>query len=347
MLWARPFDVEQLRIEGDPVPVVEGILTMFGGVADFGLSETGSLVYVARRGGPGGGSVPVWVDRQGAEEALSAPAAEYLYPRLSPDGRRASWGRGSAMWIWDFARETQSLLTRGLASYSVWSVVGSEILFGAKGEGGAGLDLFRKSADGSGSAELLLESERSLYPSAFTPDGRYLVFREGQNAEFDVFMVDLENGGEPVPLLATAYNELNADLSPDGRWLAYQSDESGRYEIYVSPFPDTSSQRRLVSSGGGREPRWSRDGRELFYRDGESGAMIAVPVDLEPNFEAGRPTTLFEGRYASRVGTNYDVAPDGQRFLMIKPVGAAGSASHDVVLVQNWLQELEDLVPTD
>ena len=93
------------------------------------------------------------------------------------------------------------------------------------------------------------------------------------------------------PLLASTHNELNGDLSPDGRWLAYQSDESGRYEIYVSPFPDTSSQRRPVSSGGGREPRWSRDGSELFYRGGESGAMIVVPVDLEPDFE-GREIPL-------------------------------------------------------
>jgi serine/threonine-protein kinase len=157
----------------------------------------------------------------------------------------------------------------------------------------------------------------------------------------------------------TAFNEENAELSPDGRWLAYQSDESGQFEVYVRPFPDVNSGRWPVSTGGGTRPLWARNGRELFYvvtTGAGSAALMRVPIEHRGTFTVGVPSKLFEGRYYFTDGVGiageertYDVSPDGQRFLMIKPEGESeeGPAPVNLVLVLNWLEELKRLVPTN
>ncbi len=148
-----------------------------------------------------------------------------------------------------------------------------------------------------------------------------------------------------TPLLATTFNEFNAEISPDGRWLAYTSDESGSNEIYVRPFPDIDAGRWQVSVDGGRQPLWARNGRELFYRNGE--AVIAVSIDTDPSFTAGNPDVVFEGPYfGAGGGRSYDVSPDGERFLMIKDVGGS-AATPQIIIVENWLEELKRLAPTE
>jgi len=148
----------------------------------------------------------------------------------------------------------------------------------------------------------------------------------------------------------TTFNELNGEISPDGRWVAYQSNESGQDEIYVRPFPDADRGRWQISTGGGTRPLWARSGKELFYL-GPSGAVMSASVEGGSTFRAGRPTRLFEGRYltfATVAGRTYDVSPDGQRFLMLKPGDTDSTAAPtSLVVVQNWFEELKRLVPTN
>jgi serine/threonine-protein kinase len=141
------------------------------------------------------------------------------------------------------------------------------------------------------------------------------------------------------------FDQTHASLSPDGRWIAYASNESGRYEVYVRPFPDVASRKWPISQGGGTSPLWARTGRELFYRSDE--AMMVVAIETEPSLSAGAPTALFEASYfRGIVSRHYDVAPDGERFLMIKQ-SASEDAPDEIRVVLNWFQELERLVPTE
>ena len=150
------------------------------------------------------------------------------------------------------------------------------------------------------------------------------------------------------PLLATEFNELNADVSPDGHWIAYQSDESGQYEVYVRPFPNVDEGgQRQVSRGGGTRPLWARDRRELFYLD-SGQRLTSVSFRIDPSLDFDNPELILEESYFVSVGRTYDVSPDGERFLMIKEGGAGdGTPPAEFILVQNWLEELKRLVPTN
>ena len=183
------------------------------------------------------------------------------------------------------------------------------------------------------------------FPSAITSDGKTIVFRQGGGSEdFNIGMVRLDGEREPEMLLETSFQEHTPKISPDDQWLAYVSDETGRDEIYVTRFP--TGGKWQISTEGGTEPMWSRDGRELFYRNGEK--MIAVSIAAGPELSPGKPTLLFEGPYDMKVGsgaTNYDVAADG-RFAMILTEARSAGPTH-VTLVLNWFRELERLVPVD
>jgi Tol biopolymer transport system component len=175
----------------------------------------------------------------------------------------------------------------------------------------------------------------------WSPDGRFLVFYEpNPKTRADIWILPLEGDRTPVPFVSTPFNESSPSFSPDGRFLAYVSDESGRNEIYVQSFPEPSG-KVLVSKDGGNAPRWSPDGRELFYRNGDR--MMSVAVDTESNFTAGSPQLLFEGRYLPVVNRNYDVSPDGRRFVMVRSKGGTEPTELNVVL--NWHQELLEKVP--
>jgi hypothetical protein len=147
------------------------------------------------------------------------------------------------------------------------------------------------------------------------------------------------------PFLQTRFNEQSPQFSPDGRWLAYTSDESGRNEIYVQPYPGPGGKWQ-ISTEGGTEPVWNRNGREFFYRSGDK--MMAVDIATQPSFAAGKPRMLFEGKYTPTAATfpYYDVSPDGQRFLMLKPVESQASAPTQMNVVLNWFEELKQKVPT-
>ena len=237
----------------------------------------------------------------------------------------------------------------------LWSPDGNRVLF-ASGRAGD-LQVFARPADGSGAATQLTTGTYRV-PTSYSSDSKTLVFRQNSGETgLDIGTVRLEadREAEPEMLLQTPFNEHTGMLSPDDRWLAYVSDDSGREEVYVTPFPGPGG-RQPISTDGGSEPVWSRDGRELYYRNDE--ALMAVTIITEPEFTegkapgltAGKPTLLFEGPYLSGLGptgnpgTNYDVTPDG-RFVMIRAEEGAGATQIHVVL--NWFEELERLVPTE
>ena len=292
------FDSTTFEVLSDPVPLFEGVVTKNESLeASFDVSVDGSLVYVAGTAGAGGRSTLVWVDREGREEPVGAPPRNYQYPAISPDGGRVAVSDTAGqqdVWIWDFRRQTDSRLTRDPASdrYSIWTRDGRAVIFSSQAQ-----DLYRKAADGTGEAERLTEQQQLLVPSSLSPDGSVLVYRTGGTSGNDLGLTELD-GHELRPLLADDFDELNGEVSPDGRFLAYQSNESGRHEIYVRPFPEVDARRWPISTAGGTEPLWSRDGSELFYRAGDS--LMAVAVRAEPTFAPREPGGALYGHLCNR-----------------------------------------------
>jgi Tol biopolymer transport system component len=242
------------------------------------------------------------------------------------------------LWVYDLARGTLTRLVEsgGYVTRSIWTPDGRYVTFAALESGAT--NLYRIPADGSGAAERLTTSETLQSPGSWSPDGQVLAFSEQDpTTGFDIWVLGLQGDRKPRPFLQTPTNESNPKFSPDGRWVAYVSDESGRKEIYVRPFPGPGG-RWQISTAGGDEPMWARNGRELFYRNGDK--MMATAVETNPVFAASKPKLLFEAHYE----TGYDVSPDGQRFLMIK-ASEQESAATQVNVVLNWSDELRRLAP--
>ncbi len=263
---------------------------------------------------------PVWVDRQGRETSLGMQARPYVHPRLSPDGTRVAVNERANIWIWDLVR---SRLTRGpldSGTVLVWTPDSARLIFSSV-RGGGGANLYVQAADGTGTATRLSDSPNQHNPTGITADGAQIVFNEATPTQLgDISLLTMTPTPQVKPLVATRADERGGVVSPDGRWLAYESDRSGAYELWVQPFPTVDAGRWQVSTAGGVQPLWARNGRELFYV-APDGALMAVQWRGSPE-SAGAPTRLIEGRYSRGVGgttvRQYDVSADGQRFLMMK-----------------------------
>jgi serine/threonine-protein kinase len=303
------------------------------------VSDSGTLAYV-----PGSNEATLqWVDRGGQATPVLSERGDFSAPRISPDGRKVAvkrslgGGAGSELWIDDLERGSRRRLTSRIMGAAIWTPDGKSLTFWPIDAS----QLYSRLADGTGTARPLLEHPvegSSFLPQSWSPDGQVLALL--RFPERDIWM--LPDGGEASPYLATPSNERLPVFSPDGRWLAYVSDESGQDEVYVQPYPGPGA-RRMISAKGGQAPLWSADGREIFYQGGAGERMMAVSFADEPRLRVGEPRLLFAGSYQSHdLVREFDVAPDGQRFLMIERPEA-----RSVNLVLNWLDELKRLVPDE
>jgi Tol biopolymer transport system component len=255
--------------------------------------------------------------------------------------------------VLDVARGVLTRLTsEDRNARAIWTPDGTRITYGSASAGTE--NLFWRPADGSGTPERLTTSEYQDIAGSWSPDGSTLLFMKANPVTqgWDIWVLPLAGDRHPRPLVQTRSSEGYGVFSPDGRWMAYASTESGRSEVYVQSYPGPGP-RQQISRDGGTAPVWARDGRELFYTTTESVGgqpaptkMMAVPVRLQPTFTAAAPRMLFQGDYGATAGVRgYDVTPDGRRFLMVEQKQRAGAVVNEMVLVQNWIAEVQRRVP--
>lgn len=347
-LMAAPFNLRRLEITGAAKMVFEKVSDgpRYRGYS-FALADNGAIMYLSGRELPL--RLLVWVDpHQNTREPVGMPERELFDPNISPSGNRLVFavreGGSQSIWTWDIGRNTPSRVTTAnrMDMAPVWTPDGQSILFTTLGN-----YLMSKAADGTGAEDSLYEfTSRLVFPYSWSVDGRTLAV-SGGNIDFIQFKNTKRGGlaiaGEPVPYVSGDHNAIQPQFSPDGHWLAYSSNESGnRSEIYVQPLQPSSLRRWQASNNGGQKPRWSHDGRELYYRHEDK--MMVVRIQLEPKFSATEPEVLFEGDYLTIGGVmDYDVAADG-RFLMIEGVDADVSQINVAV---NWFEKLKRLVPVE
>ena len=342
-----PFDLRRLETTGPAVPILYDVVVSGAGVALYDLSDDGTLAYYTRFQFPL--REVVWVDRSGDAEAVVEASRFQSWARLSPDENRILMAirdeqGASSIWTYDLTRQAISRLTfRRRDARPVWSPDGSWAAYQSTRDGKTAI--YRKRADGSGEAELLMfvDYGGALVPQAFSPDGAVLAFTSLYGGN-DLGFMDVGGGTEPAISVDPDSEQLSPAFSPSGSWVAYVSSESGRYEVYVRDYPDAGGKWQ-ISVDGGQEPVWSRDGGELFFRNGYK--MMAVPIEPGPRFTFGQPLLLFEGTYElpdNRLGPTYDVSSDG-RFLMLRRVGEKRPTEIRVVL--NFDEELKRLVPAN
>ncbi|HUP43588.1 MAG TPA: protein kinase [Thermoanaerobaculia bacterium] len=341
-LVAVPFDLDQLRVAGDPMVIASDV----DGLA---LSRAGTLVYEALREKP---RRLVWMALDGTREPV--PVAEAGYQRISiaPDGRRAvavveEPSAEPDIWLLELDRGASTPVTtyRGWDHFPVWAPDGESIAFSSDRDGPP--TLYRVAVEG-GEPERLTREFAYQESTAFSPDGRRLLFNHvslGTSEEQretggnpDVWMLDLESR-ETVPLLDSRATERNATLSPDGRWLAYLSDESGRPEVYLRSFPDLGSKRRVSLEGAGGRLHWAQDGKSLWYGQGREGGgsnLMAVEIATEPALTLGEPRAVLSLPADIPAG---DIAPDGQRLLLIE---RTGEDEREIVVILGWGQSMRE-----
>lgn len=345
-LLAVPFDLQRLQIVGSPAPVLEGVVTTpaTSGGAEYDVSGPGLLAYVPGSTYPPERSL-VWVDRQGVGRELPAPQNDYLTPRISPDGKLAVvtvFMRSWDLWIYEFERKTLMRFTfYNGGSFPVWTPDSQSIVYTTHSPL---FSLRLKRVDGRGNEQTLLGNDfddPNAAPLAVSPNSQTLMLGRNHAGVPGVDLVSLDGSGKIQTLLQSRFIQTQAEFSPDGHWVAYMSNESGRDEIYVQPYPGLGG-KRLLSTEGGTFPRWARNGREIFYRNEDK--IMNVSLETQPAFKAGTPRVLFQGGGYLGLG-NYDVAPDGQHFLMLKEKDAPAS-SKEVSIVLNWTDELKRRVPT-
>ena len=337
-LWALPFSPENLAVTGEAFPIEEA-----GNGPS--VARDGTLLYT--ESSPTAGRQLVWRNRQGEKIGeIGSPLDRIYHPSLSPDERTIAvsgvQNANRSIWKYDIERSVSTRLTIHEANDTrpVWSRDGKRIAF-ARRVLPQPRAIFEKASDGTGEAKPLLVTEANENPSDWSPDGKYLLFRRGQQESELLYLNPKEDGSgyEEVSFLKTSARIEAPKFSPDGRHVVYRSDESGGSEIYVVSFPDGTGRTQISRNGGG-QPRWSRDGKEIFYV--ENSTLMAVPVTTDPVFSAGNAEALFSDLGLS-FGTGfcpYDVTSDGQRIVMVERLQSDAPAV--IRVVRNWYEEFRD-----
>jgi eukaryotic-like serine/threonine-protein kinase len=345
-LYAVRFDLERLTVEGDPVPVLENVdVNITNGSTQYTFSERGSLAYV-----PGDWDrfrrKLVWVDRDGKVESIRSIPRRISGPSISPDGERI------ALTIFDkargrlvdrnFAGDTHPLTPGEWSSDGVWSPNGESIAF--TGMSAAGRTVFLKRLRGEEKAVVL----GTGYNASWSGKGNVIAYQKFEKGfAFDIWTSSLEEDRTPQPFLTGPLSEGSPALSPDGQWLAYVSTESGNSQVYVRRL-GKEGEKHQVSTESAMQPLWSSDGAEIFYRTEK--AVVAVEVQTDPDFKASQPKVLFPDRFlwhdVNPWFRNYDISPDGQRFLMIESEEEPPSSTR-IQIVLNWFEELKRLLPPE
>jgi serine/threonine-protein kinase len=348
VLMAAPFDLSSLTVTGVPSAAVQQVsMAVTTGQSQFAVSASGTLVYANLT--DEGAQNLVWVDRQGVIQPINAPPQNYEHPRLSPDGQRIAmdirgYGGGATtdIWVYQFARGTLSRLTFGgtESEAPVWTPDGARVTYAVTLQSQPPRAVAWKRADNSDSEEQIGHGDAHLHPLQWNPGGDVLLLNESASTGSDIWAFSMKDKSLR-PITKTPYKEVSAGFSPDGRWLTYASDETGRFEIYAQAFPGPGG-RSQISANGGVEPVWARNGRELFYREGDK--MMSVPIPSGSRVPEGTPKVLFQGRFMASTSVDrwYDVTADGQRFLMLKPQDSARSVA-TLTVVQGWDTELKRL----
>jgi Tol biopolymer transport system component len=340
-LVAAPFDPERLKISGDPVELVKGIeyfpptsKTIFSIGADVLAYSSRSDARLGRL---------VWFDRAGRELGQVGPPGIYIGPRLSADGRKLAvsvieqLAVAPDVWVFDTSLGTSVRSTEkpGPDLNPMFAPDGARIFF--SGARGAGLwGIFETPTSGTGEPKLVLDSPAASTPTDVSRDGRFLLYRElSSERRGDLKVLPFTGERRPFTFLATPFDEDSATISPDGRWVAFVSDEAGKKEVYIATFPQPTRRYR-VSTQGGTQPRWSRNGQELFFVTG-SRTLMAAPFDSRSSeVPAGPAKRLFDvtmnRQFSSNVPYRYDVAPDGRFLIAI----SSTEESPSLILMTNW-----------
>jgi dipeptidyl aminopeptidase/acylaminoacyl peptidase len=342
-LVAQPFDRRSYVLKGEPHTLSDEV--QYTNLVDRAVfSVSGGEVLVTQTGRGASISQLTWFDRTGKPVGIVGAPGSYGNVRLSPDGRGVAVdqtntnGRYADLWVFEPGQAATTRLTFDPSGHQAptWSPDGKQILFSWNRKLGA--QLYLKNADGSGSAEEVADLGASISVNAWdwSHDGKYVLVRKGNELWYLSWPERVAK-----PLLQAMWAVQNAQFSPDGRWIAYTSNETGTMEIYVSPFPSVNGKWQ-VSSAGGQEPRWRRDGKELFYLSPE-GKLMAVGLKTGASLKAEPPVALFQTRRRQPVSSfavfSYDVSVDGQRFLVITKVDEGNAAPLSITL--NWTSELE------
>jgi eukaryotic-like serine/threonine-protein kinase len=350
-----PFDAQKLKITGTAIPVLQGVDSdLSNGSAQLSFSDNGTVVYLSGGGANHNLNVAL-LDRKGNAAVLMNDQQDAASPRFSPDGQRFAFQKGaSSIWVHDLARETTSTITTGStgASFPIWTPDGERLTYAhpLSAAKSSGQGIFLKRSDGTGEEVPLTTKPIPIaFLASWSPDGKVLLFArlsEKTGACCEIWTLTIDGNGkpqEPRQFLPTSGGPPYPSFSPDGRWVAYVSFESGMPQVCVVPFPGTGGKWQ-ISTDGGTEPRWSKNGHELFYVRGNS--LIAVPYSVEKNsFQAGKPQTLFSDRLEMRAPfASYDVAHDGEHFVIFQFTGGHIAENSEPTVILNWLAQARQLV---
>jgi len=344
-LMAQSFDANHLTLAGEPFPLAEqvGFNAVLGNAA-FSVSDNGTFTYLT---GSIGGGQPALYSRDGKRLSSVGPPGEYFNLYLSPDEKRVAVAVSDPQTgardvsLLDIASGTPTRFTFSLAEdfLPVWSPDGTRIVFTSDREGSG--NLYQKSASSAGNEELLFKSNERKWPGDWSRDGRFIICtNRSPTTKDDLWVLPMTGDQKPFLYLQSPNNEDHPRFSPDGHFVAYTSDEHGRWEVYVQTFP-ASGGKWVVSVDGGAQPRWRRDGKELFFIAPDR-KLMAVDVKLEGSvFEAGVPKVLFQTNVVSYPNPRnvYDVSADGQRFIIVTP--PEETSSTPITVVANWTTDLK------